>query len=294
MNQEEKPVVLIVDDVATNIQVLAACLREYYQIKVTTHGQGCLDIMAQKDQPDLVLLDIEMPSMDGYEVCRELKKHSHTKDTPIIFVTAKDNVDDEEKGLTLGAVDYIPKPIRPAIVRARVNTHITLKRQRDMLQAMALHDQLTGLYNRYYLMETTEQRISAAKRHGTHMSLLLIDLDHFKKINDNYGHLVGDDILTAIAQLLTQQSRREDIAARFGGEEFIMLLGYCAEPDAREKAEKLRKALEALQPCDHRITVSIGATTLKPDDSNAAMLIARADQALYRAKELGRNRVEFD
>ena len=294
MTEGQKPVVLIVDDIAANIQILAACLNDDYRIKVATGGQACLDIMAEKDKPDLVLLDIEMPDIDGYCVCKQLKNQADTKDIPIIFVTAKDSAADEEKGLNLGAVDYISKPIRPAIVLARVNAHITLKQQRDLLAEMALHDQLTGLYNRYYLMETTEQRISAAKRHGTDISLLLIDLDHFKRINDNHGHLVGDEILTAVAQLLTQQSRREDIAARFGGEEFIMLLGYCSLSDAQIKAEKLRGALEALQPCGHGITVSIGATALQAEDHNAATLIARADQALYRAKELGRNRVAFN
>ena len=219
--------VLLVDDSPSNIRVMAAVLQERYRVKTATSGQQCLD-MALKHKPDLILLDIEMPGISGYETCRELKDMSETRDIPIIFVTGRDNIEDEELGLRIGAVDYITKPIRPVILSARVDTHITLKRQQDRLLQLAMHDQLTGLYNRHYMLEMVDQRIARARRHNTPLTTLIIDLDHFKKINDTHGHIVGDQILEQVATLLERQCRTEDTVARFGGEEFIVLMEPCS------------------------------------------------------------------
>ncbi len=292
MSETAKPVVLIVDDAPSNIQVLAACLKEHYQIKVATCGEDCLGFIAHGPKPDLILLDIEMPGMDGYEVCQRIQQDSQSSDIPVIFVTARDEDRNEEKGLQLGAVDYITKPVKPAIVLARVNTHITLKMQRDILREIALRDQLTGLYNRHYLLEAAAQKIAESRRHTFPVSLLMMDIDHFKQVNDQQGHLVGDSVLKHVAAELADQCRREDIAARFGGEEFVMLLCQCDLNASKQKAEQLRLALEQLKPEGLLVTASIGVTQLQNSDSNIDQLIDRADKALYKAKEQGRNRVE--
>lgn len=287
----EKPIILIVDDVPSNIKVLANCLKNDYQIKVATGGHDCLRLAISDPIPDLILLDIEMPDLGGYEVCQKLQSQPHTRDTPIIFVTARDEDRNEELGLKLGAVDYITKPVRPSIVLARVNTHITLKKQRDMLKAIALKDQLTGLYNRYYLLEAAEQRMANAVRHGDPLSILLLDVDHFKQINDGYGHLVGDIVLQRLAMQLAEICRKEDIAARYGGEEFVVLLGHCDSTAAALKAEMVRKKIEALEPEGILTTISIGVAQLGSGDETVERLLDRADKALYEAKNLGRNQV---
>lgn len=287
----EKPTILIVDDVPVNIQVLADCLKDKYQIKVASNGLRCLEIVAMKPEPDLILLDIEMPGMNGYEVCQHLKNNALTKHIPIIFVTVNDQEEDEEKGLQLGAVDYITKPIRPSIMTARVKTHITLKQQRDQLLSMATHDQLTGLYNRHYLLHTAQNKIARSLRHEMPLSLAIMDIDHFKNVNDLHGHPIGDLVLQTIANLLKEHCRQEDIVVRFGGEEFVIMFDHTDLHEADRKAEKLRYLIEQLRPAQLMVTMSIGVVELKPDDDNIDDMIKRADVALYFAKEKGRNQV---
>ncbi|WP_198264926.1 GGDEF domain-containing response regulator [sulfur-oxidizing endosymbiont of Gigantopelta aegis] len=287
----DKPRVLIVDDVEVNSKILAACLKGKYEMTIARDGQACLDIAITSPQPDLILLDIEMPGMNGYEVCKQLKNNSLTMNIPVIFVTANDREADEEKGLLLGAVDYITKPLRPLIVAARVNTHITLKQQHDQLLALATHDQLTGLYNRHYLFHGGGKKIAYAVRHQLPLSLAMMDVDYFKVINDQHGHPTGDAVLQAIAQLLGSQCREEDIVARFGGEEFIILFEHSDLTHANKKAEKLRNMIEQLEPEGLIVTMSFGVVQLEQKDSNLDDMIARADSALYCAKETGRNQV---
>lgn len=283
-------VILIVDDVPSNIQVLVNCLKDNYQLKVATGGVDCLKLAVSDPVPDLILLDIEMPDMGGYEVCKKLQSQVATRDTPIIFVTARDADRNEELGFQLGAVDYITKPVRPSIVLARVNTHITLKRQRDLLKEIALKDQLTGLYNRYYLLESAEQKMAHSIRHHDPLSLIVLDLDHFKRINDQYGHLRGDGVLKGLAKQIMSVCRRDDIATRFGGEEFVMLLGSCDLAAAMEKGELLRAEIERLDPEGISITASLGVAQFVEGET-VEQFLDRADQALYRAKHQGRNRV---
>lgn len=287
----DKPIVLIVDDVPLNIQLLVDCLKDKYQIKVASDGARCLELIRNKLEPDLILLDIEMPGMDGYEVCQELKKNSLTQNIPIIFVTANDQEEDEEKGLQLGAVDYITKPIRPLIVAARVNTHITLKQQRDQLLSIAIHDQLTGLYNRHYLFHSVHKKIARSIRHKIPLSLVMMDIDHFKKINDQYGHPVGDIVLQKMAILLKDHCRQEDTIIRFGGEEFIILFDHTDLDNAHKKILQLREFIEQAQPENIPVTMSFGVVQLNSQEDDIDTLINRADKALYCAKESGRNRV---
>lgn len=288
---KSKAVVLIVDDVPTNVQALALLLKEEYVIKVATSGERALELANQDPIPDLILLDVQMPDINGYDVFKLLKENSITAEIPVIFVTGKDAVEDEEYGLELGAVDYIAKPIRPSIVKARVKTHITLKQQHDQLVGMATHDQLTGLYNRHYLNDTLSKKVAHAKRHSEPLSVIIVDIDHFKSVNDTFGHLMGDLILKAVANAMEGNARKEDITARFGGEEFIVLLDNCTAHDAQVKAEHLRSQIEALNPEGIAVTASFGVAQLQQDTQRCEDLLKNADTALYIAKEEGRNRV---
>ena len=289
---EIKPTVLIIDDAPSNIQLLASLLKESYQIKVATGGLRCLELAQAEPQPDLILLDIQMPDMDGYQVCQRLKSLESTRQIPVIFVTGKDQVADEELGLNMGAVDYITKPYTPAIVEARIATHIMLKQQSDELRHLAMHDQLTGLYNRHFLIDVASKRISQAHRHKKDLCLIMMDIDCFKAVNDEHGHSVGDAVLRDVASIFMQQSRTEDVVARFGGEEFIILLDSCNLAAGTKKSEKLRVTL-----CDSpiqglNITASFGLAQLGDTSEGFKELLNRADDAVYKAKNNGRNRVE--
>lgn len=286
-----KAVVLIVDDAPTNVQALALLLKEEYMVKVATNGVRALELASQDPMPDLILLDVQMPEMSGYDVLKILKENSETADIPIIFVTGKDTVEDEEYGLELGAMDYITKPIRPSIVKARIKTHITLKQQHDLLVGMATQDQLTGLYNRHYLSDVLSKKFSQSKRHDEPMSVIIIDIDHFKKVNDIFGHLMGDVVLKAVAKVIAENERKEDIAARFGGEEFVLVLDNCTAHDALVKAEGLRKKVEALEPEGIKVSASFGVAQFDVSNKDYEELLSNADKALYIAKEEGRNRV---
>ncbi|MFZ3053869.1 MAG: diguanylate cyclase [Sulfuricurvum sp.] len=288
----DKAVVLIVDDVRINLQTLAHILKEDYTVKVASGGAQALELVVQDPIPDLILLDVGMPDVSGYDVCRILRENSSTVNIPIIFVTGKDSIEEEEYGLSLGAVDYITKPIHPSIVKARVKTHITLKRQYDLLKTMAVRDQLTGLYNRHYLVDMMAAKVSEAKRHEQPLCVIMVDIDHFKEINDSFGHLEGDKVLQKIAQILKNEARREDVVARFGGEEMVIILNNCSLPEASLKAEKLRKKIEFSEPEGIAISASFGIVQMNEVNNTCEKLFKCADDALYKAKELGRNRVE--
>lgn len=292
----DKPVILIVDDAPVNLQILANCLKHNYSLKVAINGTKAIELARKAPLPDLILLDIGLPDMDGYQVFEQLKTDQLTSGIPIIFVTARDDEKDEEKGLKLGAADYIVKPIHPLIVAARVKTQITLKQQQDKLLSLAIHDQLTGVYNRHYLIDYAQKKFSHALRHHSAISLIMMDIDYFKQVNDNYGHPVGDAVLKLIAQLLMTSFREEDIITRFGGEEFLILLDNTDCQSAYEKAELLRQSIEQLEPHNIHISCSFGITQLihnHPDNETIETLIKRADIALYQAKKSGRNRVEI-
>ncbi len=288
---ENKAVVLIVDDIASNIQILASILKDTYQLKVSTSGLKAIELAGQEPKPDLILLDVKMPEMDGYEVIKKLKESEETKHIPVIFVTANDTTEDEEKGLLAGAVDYITKPVRSAIVKARVATHITLKVQSDKLLYIALHDKLTGLYNRHYLQEIGDLKFSRASRHKEEFSVIMCDIDFFKNINDTYGHLVGDKVIQEISHLLEANKRYEDFVARYGGEEFVIILEHCNAKSAKEKAEDIRVAIENLKIDNIQVTVSFGVAQISQKHKSFEALLKDADDALYKAKESGRNKV---
>lgn len=287
----EKARVLIVDDTVTNIAILSACLENDYELLTARRGDDCLQLANQSPKPDLILLDIEMPGISGYQVCQQLKSSSATVDIPIIFVTGKLDVKDEEKGFSLGAVDYITKPIHPPLVAARVKTHITLKKQKDALEKMALFDQLTGIYNRHYLLNSAKISVAYSIRHSHPISVLMIDIDHFKSVNDEHGHPAGDSVIRAVAKILDKEFRDEDVSARFGGEEFVVLLNCCDLDNAQKRAEAFRIKIEKLKPLGIDLTVSIGVSQLENDEQAFSDLLALADKRLYLAKQQGRNKV---
>lgn len=284
--------ILLIDDEPANIHLLANALKERYTLLFATSAQRALEIAA--DQPvHLILLDVMMPGMNGHELLERLKELEHTRDLPVIFVTARDEVEDEERGLALGAVDYIAKPISPAIVRARVRTHLELKRQRDLLARNALRDGLTGIANRRCFDEAVERELRLASRGRGSPLLLLLDVDHFKQYNDHYGHAAGDACLRQVATgLECAFARAGDLVARFGGEEFVLLLrqGEPAQEIARALAAVRELALpHARSSAAAMVTISVGGLLLRAGDS-ASGLIAAADALLYQAKDAGRNR----
>lgn len=294
----DKQAILIVDDMPINIQVLARPLKSDYNIKIATNGEMALKIAASRNPPDLILLDIIMPEMDGYEVCKRLKRDPRTQNIPVIFITAKSDVEDETRGLELGAVDYITKPFQIPIVKARVKTQINLKRKSDLLESLAALDALTEIANRRRFDEVLEAEWNRARRANTPLSLIIMDVDYFKKYNDIYGHAAGDDCLKRVAQALKYGLRRSsDYIARYGGEEFAVVLpGTDAEAAARV-AEQLVGGIASLaiphsdSEASNCITISAGSATIVPDDElSPRTLLEAADKMLYDAKRTGRNR----
>ena len=293
-----KPKLLIVDDQAINVQVLFSTFSGDFQVFMATSGAKALEACA-KQLPDLVLLDVMMPEMDGYEVCRRLKADPLTAGIPVIFVTAHNDDASEEQGLDVGAVDFISKPINIKIVRARVRTHVTLKLQSDLLRSLAFVDGLTGVRNRRYFDEQLAIEVPRAQRNKQPLSLILLDVDFFKRYNDHYGHQAGDDCLRQLANTFQGCLKRPaDLVARYGGEEFVCLLPDTNAQGALRVAESLRLAVMACEiphaesTAHTCVTVSLGLATLSPEQPVAAAeLLKQADQRLYLAKAQGRNRV---
>lgn len=293
----KRPKLLVVDDQALNIRVLHELFREECEVYMATSGELALQ-MSRDLLPDLILLDVMMEDIDGHEVCLRLKAEPETRDIPVIFVTGKDHEDDETIGFELGAVDYIRKPFHSVVVRARVMNHLKLKLQGDALREMAMLDGLTGITNR----RGFDERLIAARaytmREQRPLSLLMIDVDYFKKYNDLYGHLQGDQCLRDVAQAMSTSVHRPlDQVCRFGGEEFAVLLPDTDESGAMRVAQKIHSAIKQLG-IEHRasdvaftLTLSIGAAVRLP--SSAVSLeqhVKWADEQLYRAKSEGRNR----
>ncbi len=293
-----KPRLLIVDDVPVNCRLLLESLKGDYKIDIATSGEQAL-IMVADTPPDLILLDIMMPRMDGYEVCERLKQDSSSQNIPVIFLTAKNSKDDEARGFEWGVVDYISKPFHIPVVKARIRTHLELKKRCDLLTRLASIDPLTGIPNRRHFTDVFEVEWRRAIRGGSSMSVMLIDVDYFKQYNDTYGHSAGDDCLKRIAGSLQGSLHRPgDCVARIGGEEFAILLPETDALGAALMAERVREGVEALQiphsgsvGFDH-VTVSAGVATTTPNDAmERSTLLNAADEMLYQAKERGRNRI---
>jgi len=289
--------ILVVDDAMENIQILHAALRDEHEVLFAMDGAKALE-MAQQHQPDLILLDAIMPGMDGYAVCAELRASPKLRDIPIIFVTALSQPEDETRALEAGAADFISKPFNVAVVRARVRTQLTVKRQADAMRELTLTDSLTGVANRRHFNDTMDNEWRRCGRLILPLSVVMIDIDHFKLYNDNYGHQMGDACLKQVAAAMKRcASRPQDLLARYGGEEFILLLPQEGLDGAEVIAQRILDEVRRLalphfkSPTASHITVSMGlASVVPPDGSEPGSLIRSADALLYRAKNNGRNR----
>lgn len=400
--------ILIVDDTPKNIQLLGTILKNAgYKVNVATNGLQALSVL-EKLKPDLILLDVMMPDLDGYETCKRIKEINHLKDIPIIFLTAKTQTEDIVKGFELGAVDYIVKPFNALELLARVKTHLSLKFNQEMLQTLlnfqkdivimtdgerilaanqslldfsrvdsldtfnmnyphildfllleneidkeanlrltklpkdeelkvkirnpkgeflifrvkqniipekgvsilnltditlfenqkttleekASLDELTKVFNRSKFQQLFKQTIDENKFNPKSLCLVIFDIDHFKKINDTYGHNKGDEVLVSVSQFIKAQIRMTDILCRWGGEEFTLLLVGSNIDAGVRICEKIRSLVETYSFLEDRpVTISMGITQYQEDDTLESF-IARADNALYRAKKSGRNRTE--
>lgn len=317
---EEIPTsILMVDDTPSNLLALNVALGHLgYELIQAGSGDKALRILADRDVA-VILMDVKMPGMNGFEAAEIIRSNMRTKYTPILFLTAFDERDEEvKKGYELGAVDYLFKPIDPVILCAKVNVMVDLYRQREAIrlqtmevyklrqqmaqkhleqvEVLAAHDGLTGLYNHRIFYKLLEEELNRVDRHERPLSLLLIDIDHFKLVNDTHGHLTGDAVLIELSRMLKDMIRDIDLIFRYGGEEIAVLLPETDLEKAFQIAERIRNVI-ASHAFDSRnveglvISVSIGISSFSEQHNNAEILVDAADKAMYRAKANGRNRV---
>ncbi len=299
-HHSDTPRVLIVDDTPANLHVLAEALSDDYELSIATDGARGLELARRREQrPHLILLDVMMPGLSGFEVCRQLKQDRATRDIPVIFVTARGDPEDETLGLSLGAVDYVAKPFHLPIVLARIRNHVNLKIKADLLERHANIDGLTDIPNRRRFDEALAGEWRRAQREDKPLALILLDVDHFKRYNDNYGHGEGDLCLRRIARALCDTlTRPGDLCARYGGEEFAAILPGTDLDGALNIAERLRQNILRLgiphagnAPLDIA-SVSIGCACARPSTGGyPRRLLDLADSMLYEAKAAGRNLV---
>jgi two-component system cell cycle response regulator len=303
--------ILIVDDSRFEAEELKAIL-EKNGFEIVWADTGATGMkMARTVSPDLILLDLILPDISGHEICRWLRNHEETRGIPVIIVTARERTEEKVLGLEEGASDYITKPFEPTELRARVEASIRMKRLQDQLirknaeyedllkkvQQLAVTDPVTELFNRRYFQEALEQEFSRFQRYSTPFSCLMLDIDHFKQINDTFGHEAGDNVLKELARSIQPQLRQMDLLARYGGDELAVLLPESSREDGRKVAQRIldemrRKTFTPIGD-SHRVTLSIGVSG-HPDPGlrDAQQAVLTADFALYRAKRDGRNRVE--
>jgi two-component system, cell cycle response regulator len=302
-------VLLVEDSDAQGHRVSDSLERMGYTVLWARSGVEGLKL-ARTENPDVILLDVVMADIDGFSVCRWLKMHADTRDIPIIMLTVKGELEYRIEGLNVGANDYLPKPFADAELEARVfaalrvrTAQAELKERNQQLEAMlhrvealAITDPLTGLFNRRRFTDVLKREFALTKRYGNPLSCLMIDLDHFKQINDTHGHEAGDQVLKEVAHILAANCREVDLPTRYGGEEFVVLLPHTAKPNAGVLADRLAKAIKAavirVGPTELRLTASFGAAATTDVTSNVAEdLVRAADAAMFRAKREGRDRV---
>lgn len=316
MSDTPKPLILIIDDDANIINLLTRRLsQEGFNIISAKDGKSGLELARTKN-PDLILLDLLMPEVSGKEVLVELKSDPYTSSIPVIIVSAVADTEDKIDGLSLGANDYIVKPFRFREVIARINTqlriasmhkdltekHNDLLEKNKILRKLAVTDPLTGLLNKGYLMKRLQSEISRSARYNEPVSVIMLDIDFFKKINDTYGHLAGDETLKHIAKIIRDVTRNIDIVTRYGGEEFFIICPNTNLEGVVNLAERIRKTVEntpfVVDSNEIRVTVSIGVKCEVYDPTvnvelATGKMIDDVDAALYRAKKNGRNRIEI-
>ncbi|MCD6365665.1 MAG: diguanylate cyclase [Planctomycetes bacterium] len=286
--------VLIVDDSPDALAVARVRLAsENAEIVCASSGQAALDL-ARREKPDLILLDIDMPDMSGFDVCRTLKEDAELNMAPVIFLSGSGQAGDKVRGLDLGAVDYVTKPFDTFELRARVRAALRTKRLQDMLIEHAHIDPLTGLSNRRAMMDRLEQEWARMGRHGGTLSFIMADIDHFKEVNDTFGHAVGDRLLRQLAKIIAGQCRDVDLPTRYGGDEFVIVAPQEEVANAGMLAERCRLAIEETPLATGHGTVGCTVSLGAADTTNAGSieaLIQKADDAMYQAKQSGRNKV---
>lgn len=294
----ERAVVLVVDDEISNVEIIFAALGDDYEVSFATSGEEALEV-ARLTLPDLILLDVIMPGMQGFEVCQKLKNDPLMGDIPVIFTTGLGDTEDEIRGLSLGAIDYVTKPIQPVILRNRVRNHIELKRLRDRLAEMAVTDALTGLHNRRKLDGLLESAARDPNALGEWLLIIMLDVDFFKQFNDTYGHETGDRCLHMVASALNRAVlNASGYSARYGGEEFACILPRTDLGQAVEVATEIRRQVHQLGIPHEKssvrpiVTLSLGVASARvtPDLPPGAWIRA-ADQQLYLAKQAGRDQI---
>lgn len=300
----KKQTLMIVDDYQSNLDAMEGLFKSQYNLVLKTNAQDAISY-AMETEVDLILLDIDMPDMNGYEACTALKLDSLTAHIPIIFVTAAGDVEEEEKGLSLGAVDYVIKPVNLSILRARVKNHMELIYYRKQLEILSSIDGLTGVGNRRQLDIMLRQQFAAAHRYKQALTFLMIDIDDFKAYNDRYGHGKGDECLTKVAQTILSIMRRQtDVVARYGGEEFGVILQNTDLEGCLTVANQILNEVRNLN-IEHEdskkhkiVTVSIGVAVLEPAEELFEKVtlddfLHQADKQLYNAKRQGKNCISF-
>lgn len=293
----KKPTILVVDDMTTTLLLIHDLLKDTYEVKIAKSGTKALEILESPNDIDLILLDIEMPDINGYDVCKRIKNNETIKNIPIIFITGRTSQEDEEYGLNLGAIDYITKPFNKAIVKLRIKNYLNLKIKNDMLEKLSMYDGLTNIRNRRFFDETFEKTFSEIKRDKKSLAVLMIDIDFFKPYNDNYGHGQGDETLRKVAKALEKTIKRpSDFVARYGGEEFVILLKDINKDGVEAVANNLLNAVRELKithefsKIENYVTVSIGVSYYNSSsDITKLELLLKADETLYNVKNSGRN-----
>ena len=293
----KKPTILVVDDMTTTLLLLHDLLKDTYEVKIAKSGTKALEILESPNDIDLILLDIEMPDINGYDVCKRIKNNETIKNIPIIFITGRTSQEDEEYGLNLGAIDYITKPFNKAIVKLRIKNYLDLKIKNDMLEKLSMYDGLTNIRNRRFFDETFEKTFNEIKRDKKSLAVLMIDIDFFKPYNDNYGHGQGDETLRKVAKALEKTIKRaSDFVARYGGEEFVILLKDINNDGVEAVANNLLNAIRELKithefsKIENYVTVSIGVSYYNSSsDITKLELLLKADETLYSVKNSGRN-----
>lgn len=295
---KEKATILVVDDEPIYVEILRSFLAPDYHVISAEGPSQALEIL-EGTLPDLILLDVMMPDMDGYELCRILKLAPATAKIPVIFVTALGDMEGETRGFDAGAIDYVTKPFNPVVVRARVRNHVALKRAHDELARLASTDSLTGLASRRRFDEAFEAEYRRHARSTLPLSLIMIDVDHFKAFNDTYGHLAGDECLRRVGGVLAGSLHRDpDLAARYGGEEFVCILPETNLTGALDVAKAIHEGIAGLRisipgaPGPLGVTASAGViTSACAHPGGEADLLRKLDRLLYLAKDEGRNRI---
>jgi len=291
----EEKTILIVDDTISNLDILSHLL-ENYDVIDSISGEDALEIV-QEEEVNLILLDIMMPGIDGFEVCQKLKSNPKTKNIPIIFITAKTDEDSIEKAYDIGGSDYVTKPFKPKELLARVKRELQLQDLQNELKLLASTDPMTKLYNRRYFSKISVHTLDLAIRDNKPIATVMLDIDKFKTINDTYGHAVGDEVIIALANLLKTHQRQSDIVCRYGGEEFVVLLPNTSIDGASVVANNIKESVEKYTikldtTTELKFTISLGVSKVNiENEKNIELALKRADEALYEAKDSGRNRV---